>query len=252
MEWFHRHYLSRVNVEYDDYAGVLVLKAQGYNPKTAHAIAAMMVEEGERFMNSLAHNLAQDQVAFLEKQVSDMGNRAIQARQLVLQFQNQKGMVSPQGTAENLSTIINSLEGRLSELQTRRSALLGYLMPNSANVVELDQQITAVENQIAQEQARLASPSGKTLNSTVEEFQRLQMNAEFAQDVYKTALLALEKGRVEATRNIKKVSVLQSPTEPQYPLEPRRIYNTFVFILVTLLIAGIVHLLAAIIRDHKD
>jgi capsular polysaccharide transport system permease protein len=78
------------------------------------------------------------------------------------------------------------------------------------------------------------------------------MNAEFAQDVYKSALLALEKGRVEATRNIKKVSVLQSPTEPQYPLEPRRIYNTFVFILVTLLIAGIVHLLAAIIRDHKD
>lgn len=252
MEWFHRHYLKRVSVEYDDYAGVLVLKAQGYDPKTAHAIAAMMVEEGERFMNNLAHNLAQDQVAFLEKQVSDMSIRAIQARQLLLQFQNQKGMASPQGTAENLAAIINSLEGRLTELQTRRSALLGYLMPDSPNIVEINQQIAAVEKQITQEQARLASPNGKTLNSTVEEYQRLQMNAEFAQDVYKTALVALEKGRVEATRNIKKVSVLQSPTEPQYPLEPRRIYNTIVFILVTLLIAGVVHLLAAIIRDHKD
>jgi len=86
----------------------------------------------------------------------------------------------------------------------------------------------------------------------VEEFQRLEMAAQFAQDVYKTALVALEKSRVEATRTIKKVSVLQSPTLPQYPLEPSRIYNIIVFIRVTLLLAGIVHLLAAIIRDHED
>jgi len=125
-------------------------------------------------------------------------------------------------------------------------------MPNSPNITELNMQIAAVEKQIGQEQARLVSPNGKMLNSIVEEFQRLQMNAEFAQDVYKTALVALEKGRIEATRTLKKVSVLQAPTEPQYPLEPRRMYNTVVFILVALLLAGVVQLLAAIIRDHKD
>ncbi len=90
------------------------------------------------------------------------------------------------------------------------------------------------------------------MNRTVEEFQRLQMNAAFAQDVYKTSLVALEKGRVEATRTLKKVSVLLSPDEPQLSLEPRRLYNTIVFMLAILLIAGILHLLAAIIRDHKD
>jgi capsular polysaccharide transport system permease protein len=78
------------------------------------------------------------------------------------------------------------------------------------------------------------------------------MAAGFANDIYKTALVALERGRVEATRKIKKVSVIQSPTLPGSPLEPRRIYNIAVSILITLLIAGVVHLLAAIIRDHKD
>lgn len=252
LEQFHSYYLSRVSVEYDDYAGVLVIKAQAYDPKTAQAIATAMVEEGERHMNAMAHILAQDQVAFLEKQVSDIGVRNIQARQAVLSFQNQKGMVSPQGTAENLAAIINRLEAQLTDLQTRRAALLGYLMPNSPNIVELNQQISAVEKQIEREQAQLVSPGGKMLNSTVEEFQRLQMNAEFAHDVYKTALAALENGRIEASRTLKKVSMLQAPTEPQYPLEPRRLYNIVVFILVTLLLAGIVHLLAAIIRDHKD
>jgi capsular polysaccharide transport system permease protein len=78
------------------------------------------------------------------------------------------------------------------------------------------------------------------------------MEAGFASDVYKTSLVALEKGRVEATRNLKKVSVVQSPTLPTTSLEPRRFYNIIVSLLVIFLVAGVVHLLAAIVRDHKD
>lgn len=252
MEKFYQYYLSRVSVDYDDYAGVLVIKAQGYDSKTAQAITTALVEEGERHMNAMAHSLARDQVAFLEKQVADMGDRVIRARQALLIFQNSKGMVSPQGTAENLAGIVNRLEATLADLRTRRAALLGYLTPNSSNIIELNQQIDAVEQQIEQEKTRLASPGGKMLNSTVEEYQRLQMNAEFAQDVYKTALVALERGRIEASRTLKKVIMLQSPTTPQYSLEPRRLYNTLVFILLMLLLAGVAHLLAAIVRDHKD
>jgi len=252
LELFHRHFLSMTSVEFDDYAGVLVIRTQGYDPKMAHALAAMLVEEGEHYMNAMAHDLARDQVAFLERQAGDMSARTIRARRMVLDYQNRKGLVSPQGTADNLIAIIGRLEAQLADLRTRRTAMLGYLMPNSPNITELNMQIAAVEKQIGQEQARLVSPNGKMLNSIVEEFQRLQMNAEFAQDVYKTALVALEKGRIEATRTLKKVSVLQAPTVPQYPLEPRRMYNTVVFILVALLLAGVVQLLAAIIRDHKD
>ncbi|WP_435626639.1 chain-length determining protein [Candidatus Ferrigenium straubiae] len=252
LELFHRHFLSMTSVEFDDYAGVLVIKAQGYDPQMAHALAAMLVEEGEHYMNAMAHDLARDQVAFLEKQAGDMSARTLRTRREVLDYQNRKGLVSPQGTVENLAAIIGRLEAQLADLQTRRTGMLGYLMPDSPNIAELNLQIGAIEKQIRQEQARLVSPNGKMLNSVVEEFQRLQMNADFAQDVYKTALVALEKGRIEATRTLKKVSVLQAPTEPQYPLEPRRLYNTVVFTLIALLLAGVVQLLDAIIRDHKD
>lgn len=252
LEWFHRYYLSRIGIEFDEYSGVLVIKAGAYDPQTAQAIATMLVEEGERYMNALAHRLAHEQVAFLERQVSQMSERAIEARQAVVAFQNQQGLISPQNTAESRTAIIGRLEAQLAELQAQRTTLLGYLAPQAPSVVEVNLQIAAIEKQIAQEQARLAAPAGHTLNTTIEAFQRLEMAAEFAQEVYKTALVALEKGRVEATRTLKKVSVLQSPTLPQYPLEPRRTYNMVVFVLVALLLAGVVHLLAAIIRDHKD
>src|SRR5690606_28963046 len=80
-EWFHRYYLSRVSVELDDYSGILVIRTQAYDPNTAYAISTMLVNEGERFMNTMSHDLAREQVAFLEKQVENMGDRTIQARQ---------------------------------------------------------------------------------------------------------------------------------------------------------------------------
>lgn len=252
LERFHNHFLSRVIVEFDDYSGILLIQAQAYDRKTAHAIATMLVDEGERFMNALAHNLARAQVEFLEKQVGDMQERVLKARNRMLDFQNRNRLVSPQGTAENIAAIVNRLEAQLAELRTRRAALLGFLMPDSAAVVEVDLQIGAIERQVRAETARLASPGGKTLNRTVEEFQRLQMAAEFEQDVYKTSLVALENGRVQATRTLKKVSVLQRPFEPERSEEPRRLYNILVFMLLALVIAGTVQLMAAIIRDHKD
>lgn len=252
IERFHKHYLERVSVELDEYAGVLMVKAEGFDPQTAHAIATELVQEGERFMNQMAHTLAQTQVAFLETQVTDMNARAMQARQAVLGFQNKNGLVSPQATAENISGIVAKLEAQRTELETQRSALQSYLVPSHPSIVQIDQQIAAVGKQLAQEQARLTSPRGRTLNLAVEEFQRLEMQAAFTQDVYKTALVALEKGRIEATRTIKKVSVLQAPTAPEYPLQPRRLYNTLVFALVAMLLAGVAHLLAAIVRDHTD
>ena len=251
-EWFYWYYLLRTTVEFDEYAGVLVIRAQAFTPEQAHAITSMLVAEGERYMNDMAQRLAQEQVGFIEKQVEQVYERVMRARMAVVAYQNEQNLVSPEGTAENLFGIVNALEGQLSSLNTQRNAALGYLNPKSPTVMDFDLQIAAVKNQISKEQARLTSSHRQMLNATVEEFQRLKMNAEFAQEVYKTALASLEQARLDAARTIKMVSIIQSPTSPQYALEPRRIYNTVVFVLVTLIIFGIVSLIRAILRDHQE
>jgi capsular polysaccharide transport system permease protein len=252
QEEFYRYYLSRISVEFDDYSGVLVIKAQAFDPKTAQAISQALLSEGEAYMNEMGHHLAESQVTFLEKQVQDMAVRFQQARLAVLDFQNKHDMVSPENTAETDVGSLNKLRATRVELETRRAALLAYLTPEAPGVVDLNVQIGAVDKQIAEQQNRLTGGKGMPLNRTLEEYQRLQMTAGFAEDVYKTALAGLEKGRVEVTRTLKKVSVLQAPTLAEEPLQPRRLYNIITFVLVTMLVAGILTLLAAIIRDHKD
>ncbi len=252
IEWLHRHFLGRTSVEFDEYAGVLMIRVEAYDAGTAQAIARNMVAAGEQFMDEMARKLAREQVGYLEKQVRQNAERAIAARQAVVAYQNRKGMVSPEAAAENLIGIIGRLEAQRAELQTERNALQSYLVPTHPSIVQINQQLAAIERQIAGEQAKLAAPAGKTLNRTVEELQRLQLEAEFQQEVYKSSLAALEKGRVEATRTLKKLSVLQAPHLPEYPLQPKRIYNIIVYTLLSFLVAGVLKLLVAAIRDHQD
>lgn len=252
QENFHRYFLSRVSAEYDDYAGVLVIKAEAFEPKMAQAIVRMMVSDGEQFMNALGHQLANDQVRFLEGQVESLNARVTDAAKQLMKFQNKNKMVSPQNTAENYTGIINTLQAQLSELNTQKTAMASYLQPGAPALVEIDSKIAAVEQQMGKEKAQLASPQGGTLNQTVFDFKILEGQLKLAEEVYRTALIGLEKGRIEASRNIKKVSILQAPSLPEYPLQPRRIYNTFASVMTALIIAGIAQLLISIIRDHKD
>jgi capsular polysaccharide transport system permease protein len=252
FEWFVRHFRGRVSVEYDELAGVLVVQAQAYTPQMAHAIARMMVDEGERFMNELAQKLMREQVNFAEREVSDATQRVGKSRQTLLAYQNTHGLVSPTGTLESISAVVARLEAELSDLQARRHALEAYLAPRAPDLVQVQEQIAAVEKQLARQRARLASTQGGTLNRVAEEYDRLVLDASFQQDVYRTALTALERSRMDATRTLRKLSVLQQPTLPEYSAEPGRLYYSALFIIGILLLAGIAQLLLTIIREHRD
>jgi len=252
VEWFHRHYLRRVTVEFDDYAGVLRIRAQAYDAATAQSIARMLVNEGERYMNELSHALARAQVDFLDKQVILAQKQVLQASKNLLDFQNQEGLASPKVTVESIYAIIAKLEGQRTELQTQLASLPHNLDTNHPTRKSLQQALQAVERQIAQEQAKLASTSGESLNTLVEEEQRLQLELKFKQDLYKTALVGLEKGRMDAARTLKQMSVLQMPTMPEYAWEPRRIYGVVSTVCIMLLVIGIMNLLKAVILDHVD
>lgn len=252
FEWFRRHYLERVGFSFDERSGTLGIAAQAYDAKTAQAIVQTLIKEGELFMNGLGHAIANEQVRFLEGQVTDIQARVLAARQKLLAYQSKHHIVSPQADVQSATAVLAQLDAKRIELQAQLGAMQAYLVADHPGIVQLKQQIAAIERQIAGERARLTTPTGQPLVHQAEEFQRLEFDVAFTQELYKSALAALERGRVEAARTLKKVAVVQSPGLPEYAEEPRRWYNAAVFALAALLLAGILQLVAAIIREHKD
>lgn len=252
IEWFYQYWLSRVDIEYDQYNGVVTIQVQAYDAKTAQEIVEFMIREGQAKMNLISHQLAQSRVDFLTKEVTTTHERLLDDTQTLIDFQNHRGLVAPETTVQSLNALIASLEAQKTAVQTQLDSLPSTLSASQPIVLMLRKNLAAIKQQIAERQAELASPSKKTLNYTVEEFQRLQMQVGFDQDMYKTALSALEQGRIDASRTLKMVSVLQSPTMPDYPLEPTRLYNVLVTVLIGLAVVGVLKLTESIILDHVD
>lgn len=251
-EKLHRYFQKRVSVELDDYAQVLRVRVQAFDPETAQSIAQMMLSEGERHMNAMGKRLAEEQVRFLEAQVLQLEERLDQTIAELIDHQNQSGLVSPQGTVESISAVVAGLESQLATLSARRSAMLSFQSPRSPEVLRIDSEIKAVNEQIIRERSRMAQSTGDALNVLTSEYQALELKMQFARESYSAALMALENTRIEAARKLKQVSVLQSPTLPEFATEPRRVYNITVFALVSLFLALIVHMLILIIKDHRD
>ncbi len=252
MEDFQSYFNSRVKIDLDDSLGDLVITAQAYDPQTAQAIISSMIRDGEAYMNRSDHDLVRAQVDFLEGEAVRSNQRNIAARQALINYQNKAGLLSPEQSAERLQGIVAQLEARRTALETQLRERQAYLVSTHPDVISVRQQIEAVNQQIANESGKVVSAGGGALNRKAATFDRLQQDAVFANQVYQTTLTALEKGRIDAMRMVQKVSVVQQPTRAEKSIQPRRLYNATVFSLVTLLAAGIILLLTAIIRDHVD
>lgn len=252
VEDLHKYYLRRVEVELDEYAGVLNIHVQGYTPEFAHQMATLLLQAGEDHMNEMGHRLADEQVRFLEQQMVRLDERFTATRTALLEYQNEHGLVSPTSTVESINQVVATLEADLARYQAQRNALASFQSSQSAELRSVERNITALRDQIIEQRDRLAQASGNSLNSISAEYQTLELQAQFAQETYSSALAALENTRLEAARQLKQVSVLQSPLYPEYAIEPNRLYNSSVFAIITIFLAFIFSMLMMIIKDHRD
>ncbi|MBN2865021.1 MAG: hypothetical protein JXK16_03360 [Thiotrichales bacterium] len=252
IEFFHQYYLKRIDIYLDDYSGVLVINASAFDAETAQAITQTLLEEGELKMNKMGQRLATEQVNFIEKQVTDLSLRLEQARKAVLDYQDKEGLISPSATVESVSIVIAQLKSELASLSAQKSTLGSFQSPQSPKMLQLKSQINAIQNQINLENSKLTATQGTALNKITADYETLRLKAQFAEEMYSNGLATLEATRVEAARKLKQVSVLQTPTLPEYSIEPNRLHNIMVYTLFIIIFALIINLMLLIVRDHND
>ena len=251
-EKLHEYYLKQISVELDSYAQVLRINVAAFSPKMAKEIAEYLLLEGEEKMNELGQRLAQEQVNFLERQVDKLQINFAQAKKELIDYQNKNGLISPEATMKSLAAVVAGLESNLATLKTKYTALNSFQSVQSPELLLLEAEIKAVSAQIIKEQHRMAQEQGFALNSLSASYQTLELKLQFAQDAYGGALAALENIRIEASRKLKQISILQTPTLPEYPVEPRRTYNVFVYTVLVLFFSLLIQMLILIIKDHRD
>ncbi|HSV68803.1 MAG TPA: capsular biosynthesis protein [Methylibium sp.] len=254
QEDFLDYYRKRVEVHFDDPSSLLTVRVQGFEPAFAQRLNQALLEESERFVNAFSQQIATEQLRFAEGELKAAAARLQTARAQVLAFQTKNRLLDPLAQAQASGALTAELQASQSRLEAELKSLRSYLNDDAYQVKALRGQIEGLREQLQSERSRTTSAGkeGERLNALAADFQALQLQAEFALDSYKLALGAVEKTRLDATRKLKTLVVIEPASLPESAEYPARLYNLLTLLVAATLLYSVVRLVLATIREHQD
>nr|WP_236862280.1 capsule biosynthesis protein [Campylobacter sp. P159] len=251
-ESYLKYYRDRIHILFDDATGLLNVAVEGFSPEDARNISAAILEECERFINEISHNIAREQLRFAQGELESAKQKYKDAKNELLAFQNEYGVFDPQSLAKTKAGFITEIELQISKKETELNTMRSYLNDNAPEIAALKAELRAHKEQLEKERRKVASNTSQDkLNDVVAQFEALYLNLSFAEDVYKTAITAVETTRIEIGRKAKQVVVIQSPYVPDSAAYPNKMYNIITIFVILTLIFGVVRLVRAIIDEHR-
>ena len=252
QEDFLKYYRDHLSLRLDDLSGVLTVELQAFDPGYGQHVVNLMLKESEGFINKLGHQVALEQLAFVEKEVDRAYQRVQDEKAKVLDFQNKHNLISPESTSTARLGVVSQIESELASQQAQLKQLQSYMKDTAPAVISVKARAEALTEQLAQEKARLTSTDQDAMNEVTARYMDVQTQATLAADLYKSGLISLEQARVEAYRKLKHLLVVSQPTLAQDAEYPRRLYNLATIGVLLCLMYGLIVMGLATLREHQD
>jgi capsular polysaccharide transport system permease protein len=253
QEDFLRYFRGRVEVIVDGASGLLTIRTQGFSPEIAQAVNKEVVAISERFINESSHRLARDQMAFAQAELQNARAQLDEVKTRLLKFQEQHGVLDPTAQAVANTGLTAELQAMQAVQEAELKGLQAYLNDDAPQVKALQAQIAGIRQQLQAERRRgVTNDEGVSLNVLAGDYQQLISEFEFVSDAYRGALTALEAARIESTRKLKSLVLVDSPALPESAEYPRRLYTLLALLMGLTLLYGIGRLIVATIEDHQE
>ncbi|HHQ9821547.1 TPA: sugar transporter [Escherichia coli] len=252
QEEFIKYYRNHLTLHLDDTSGVLTIEFQAFDPAYGQRVVSMMLKDSEGFINRLGHQVALEQLAFVEKEVDRAYQRVQDEKAKVIAFQNSHQLISPESTSTARLSVVSQIEGELASQQARLKQLQSYMKETAPAIISVKARVDALTEQLEQEKARLTGTDKDAMNEVTASYMDVKTQATLAADLYKSGLISLEQARVEAYRKLKHLLVISQPTLAEDAEYPRRLYNLATIGVLLCLLYGLIVMGLATLREHQD
>lgn len=246
------YYHDVVTIEMDEYAGVLKIRVEAFTPEMSLRMSKFLLKEGESKMNDLSRELAKEKLLYAKSDVKQSYENLKASQNKLIAYENSKGIALPKGELEQKMELIAELNLALSNLLTKKESLKGFRTNNSFEIKSVNNEIRSIKSQINKHQSNLTKTSSNEsgLNTVNSEHQALLSEIEWAKGIYASSLTMYETLKSETVRNVKKLSVIQSPRLPLVSSEPNRVYNAILSITLIFLFSFIVSFFLSVIKER--
>lgn len=250
FEALHRYYGARVKVTHNATTGITTLRTAAFRAEDALAINNALLGFSSALLNRMNERAREDAISFSLAETRDAERRLLDAQAAITAFRNQALMVDP----TRVSTTMLDLIGRLSaELATTRARLAETQSsaPNSTALPLMTSRITALEQQIEQERAKLVGTEASVAPRIVE-YERLVLARELASKMLTSATNALDAARADARRRQLYLEPVVSPHQADEAELPYRALTVIVTFLAASIAFVIGWLMVAAARDYLN
>lgn len=251
IEDFHEYMLNYITIEFDQEKKILYFAVQAFTAEYAQKLLNAILERSQQFIDQLNEQVNRDQRIFFDKQITQSYARLDKAKQKLLDFQRENKILTVEGDTQTIMSTISGLEQSLAQKRSELNARLKVLSADAPQLTTLQLEIASLATQIASEKERLIGASSSSLSQLGAEFREIQVELEFATEVYKTNLTALEQARVEAARRLKFLIVVANPSQAEKSEYPDRTYITITAAILLLAAYLVISLIISIMREHS-
>jgi capsular polysaccharide transport system permease protein len=240
-----------VSAAFDLDRGIIFVEVKAYTPEMARAVNGAILQCSEELVNEMNSRAHQDAIRLSKAEVSLAEKRLEQAQLALQQFRDDKSVVDPKLTVENLEGVIARLEGEAALTEAELGAALSLMREDSLRVLNIKTRLQALHEQLRTERARLSGLARDgTISALLGSYAQLTTEEEFARQQLLTAMTSLEQARIRAFTQTRYIVPLQPPTQPEESLYPRPVLYTVVAFLGLLVLLGMCSLLIAAVKDH--
>ena len=245
-------YNKRLMIAYDEISATLDITFLHTDPKMAQSILFDIIAHAEHKLNMYDKENADELLAFISQQ-EKKNKRLLEASiQEVVAYQNSHKTIDPSMDIKAKSIIISELEATLVKKEMEHMSLKEYMNPTSIEVKTLRAEIGNLKAKLKELRAKLSGVGKSELNENLFEFETLKARVEFNKERYKQTLIQLDMAMIQSTQNAKNLIVITQPTLSGKYTYPDKVKNIITLLLVLLMIYGVVSMINAIIKDHRD
>ena len=248
----YKTYSKNVKIGYDPTEGMIRMEVAAADPQVSADFSSHLIDYAEERVNSLSSQKRDDQMRDAREgfERAEADRRAAQEDLVRLQIEG--STLDPEGVIASLRAQIGQLETQIIEKQIELQSLLANARPNQSRVDGARSTLTILEDQLALLNAKMTDVS-QGENSLAELAARIQIaQADLASRdlMLQSALQQMEQARVEATRQVRYLTVAVDPIAPEEPTYPRAFENTILAFLVFAGIYLMISLTASILREQ--
>jgi capsular polysaccharide transport system permease protein len=250
-EQAYKLYKKVVKIGYDPTEGVIRMEVIAADPQVALKFSELLVTFAEERVDELSRKKREDGMRVAEESLQKAKQDRRIAQQHLVQLQESEG-VDPTEQLAVLRSQISNYETQLQEKQLQLAALNDNARPNAAKVQGAEGDVRRLKELLAKLNGRMTEASGglDSLAARSASIQLAQADLTTADLFMQTALQTAKEAELQASKQVRYLTVPVRPIAAEDPTYPRAFENT---ILAFLIFAGIylmISLTSSILREQ--